>query len=796
MIKSIFGSFPLLLLFASSLLLAEESSLEVVLDAHLNDLAIHEGRIHAAGRSGKLLTLDSSGFWHVHEEGGDRRNWLRMAAGGGRLVATGSQGEIAVSDDGQEWQTLLGVTTKPLRRVIYEADAFWGVGKEGYLCRSVDGLQWDVVPTGIDIDLRGIAYGNDSWVVVGKGGIFTSPDAVEWTQRISDTQLHFHDVVYGSQGFVVVESTKDRGSVYRSSNGVSWSEKSLGVPALRFVNYGNGRYVVTGGMGDRIKSVVSENSIEWEPHEVPYFTTFSRTVFADGMFRAVGAGASLLSSPDGETWQADVPTRASSLWGVADAGGESLVAVGETGKLMKRSPDGEWASLQAGTSRWLWDVTSGGGILLAVGDRGVILRSVDGDEWQTVRNPDAAPRLGGVAFGDGVFVAVGDEGTVVRSSHSPTTWLDETLPASSMFWSVAYGDGKFLAVGENGSMAISEDTGLTWEAVPFDETVSLHSVVFQEGIGFSVSGSNGFTAHSADGSDWILVPSITDKSWEGSAIGTGWTVAVGEDEIVGISSDGKEWELLGSAVGGSLHDVVVRWWGATAVGSDGAIYDFPLPPMVRDHSGDITVETNGEIFLSAEPGGTGPFTYQWSLDGVDLPSETEATLRVSRAERDSIGEYRLQIISDAGTVVSAPFFVTVLTSYDAWAAENISNPSEAGPEQDSAGQGVENLLAYAFDSAPESARILLPLASVERLVVDGSEDDYRTLTFSRAIGAEDLVYLPEVSSDLTTWEPVAPDQVIRLSRDGSREYVTTRDIMPSDENSRKRFFRLRVQLAD
>lgn len=70
-----------------------------------------------------------------------------------------------------------------------------------------------------------------------------------------------------------------------------------------------------------------------------------------------------------------------------------------------------------------------------------------------------------------------------------------------------------------------------------------------------------------------------------------------------------------------------------------------------------------------------------------------------------------------------------------------------------------------------------------------------TFTFTRSIGADDVTYIPEASSDLTSWEAVSSGHVVAVTRNGSREFVTVRDDVPL-EGAPDRFFRLRVQLLE
>lgn len=74
----------------------------------------------------------------------------------------------------------------------------------------------------------------------------------------------------------------------------------------------------------------------------------------------------------------------------------------------------------------------------------------------------------------------------------------------------------------------------------------------------------------------------------------------------------------------------------------------PLTPAVNP-PGPLQTSCNGNVFLGASmTGGTAPFTYQWTENGVDIPGATGDTLNVSRAGGTYVYACR---VSDAGGCV-------------------------------------------------------------------------------------------------------------------------------------------------
>jgi hypothetical protein len=90
-----------------------------------------------------------------------------------------------------------------------------------------------------------------------------------------------------------------------------------------------------------------------------------------------------------------------------------FVAVGAKGTILT-SPDGvSWTPRTSGTDSSLFGVTYGNGLFVAVGAKGTILTSPDGVSW--TQRISGGYRLNGVAYGNGLFVAVGEEGIILTS---------------------------------------------------------------------------------------------------------------------------------------------------------------------------------------------------------------------------------------------------------------------------------------------------------------------------------------------------------------------------------------------
>ena len=86
--------------------------------------------------------------------------------------------------------------------------------------------------------------------------------------------------------------------------------------------------------------------------------------------------------------------------------------------------------------------------------------------------------------------------------------------------------------------------------------------------------------------------------------------------------------------------------------------------------------------------------------------------------------------------------------YDDWKAANGVTSDTEDLDKD----GISALLEYAFGGNPSIAdSAYLPTAAIQTLTVNAVADSYLTISFRRNIGAESLIYTPEVSTDLVLW---------------------------------------------
>lgn len=213
-----------------------------------------------------------------------------------------------------------------------------------------------------------------------------------------------------------------------------------------------------------------------------------------------------------------------------------------------------------------------------------------------------------------------------------------------------------------------------------------------------------------------------------------------------------------------------------------------------------------------------PSVYYLQFDGDYSTEQPSYTVSVRRAGEDDFfavsdaASYWQYEVPPAGSgitmvhfhgYVQAPYVIDDIhlvtigepTGYAAW-AENHFNPSEladpsiSGPDADADGDGIPNLIEYAFGGDPRKAsRSILPVTGP--IEVEG--ETYLTITYTRSSAATDIAYRAEASGDLIAWG-AGPVEVGSSDNGDGTISVTYRDAEPI-RTAGRRFLRVHISNA-
>jgi hypothetical protein len=297
---------------------------------------------------------------------------------------------------------------------------------------------------------------------------------------------------------------------------------------------------------------------------------------------------------------------------------------------------------------------------------------------------------------------------------------------------------------------------------------------------------------------------VTDGHWHHigvTRVGGNITLWVnGVAEAAGVSSvsvqHGPEWAIgrRGQPAGGfpfdgSIDDVGV-WHRALTpgqVGVTGGVGRVGLPLSLENAVENILVVFNAQSGSASVGGST------WTHTSDPAQPVGGGGLALGKHYLGTDGNVYVILGGSEGSWTGVTATAAEPGRYQIWVAavfspEEAANPAISGPFAVVSGDGLPNLLKYAFGLNPKisAPRDDLPLAEF-----DGES---LTLSFIRLKNAADLQYVVEVSGDLVDWGPGAVE-VIHVEDRGETERVTVRavglpGVLPSG------FLRVRVILSE
>lgn len=226
-------------------------------NAALNGVTYGNGLFVAVGSNAIFTVVPPDGDW-VNRTPSGSFTLNGVAYGGGAYVAVGNAGVAYRSVDGIAWNTVsTGVAnTVNLNSVTYGTSGFVAVGGNGTVITSSDGTAWSsqTSPAGTN-SLNSVRFLNGKYIAVGaNSAVQTSANGASWTaQTLGTTSQILTDVAYGD-GYYIAISSNSPSSFWISTDAITWTQTSasgdvFGISGTPAITYGNGRFVVVANNG-------------------------------------------------------------------------------------------------------------------------------------------------------------------------------------------------------------------------------------------------------------------------------------------------------------------------------------------------------------------------------------------------------------------------------------------------------------------------------------------------------------------------------------------------------------------
>ena len=127
------------------------------------------------------------------------------------------------------------------------------------------------------------------------------------------------------------------------------------------------------------------------------------------------------------------------------------------------------------------------------------------------------------------------------------------------------------------------------------------------------------------------------------------------------------------------------------------------PPVMSTQPTSRAVTVNDSTTFTAVASGTGPFTYQWRLNGADLPSATRESLTLPNVQSFQAGNYTVEIRNSGGAATSNAALLTVAPRSTAGSNARLVNLATRGQ----AGSGPNALIPGFVLSGTGTKRVLI-----------------------------------------------------------------------------------------
>ena len=513
----------------------------------------------------------------------------------------------------------------------------------------------DVTAAGIDVQLIGADYGNNTFVMSAYFGgsnavpaatpaIYTSADGASWTRRTLTVsgRANVPRFLNGKFYFGVEAVGGGSGQILSSTDGVTWASTgviSAGLNSASDFAFGNGIYLaaVTRFSAGASQILTSTDGTTWTPRTIVTGTQTSHVAFFSGKFYATTYGSAtatdngLFSSADAVTWTK--VTGAPAGAGILAAGPGTLITT----------------YFSSGTSG---QSVSTDGVTFTTATPGVRMAT------ETIRY------LNNAFVTNATVSSTQYDVTLASASSDGKTWA--TIgSAPNLYYAPesAYGNGRYVFVGEfnvySGSTTVAPGGNTTPPPTITAQPPAAPDVALGGNFTFTITVTGtGITYQ------WYFNGVAISGAINGTYTVTGASLANAGRYTVTISNGGGTITSAASilTVGGQSN---------------------PAPSITAQPSSH-TVIAGSTVTFTISVTGTG-LTYQWKKNGVAISGATSPQFLLTNALAAAAGTYSVTVTNAAGSVTSTAgtLAINAVGSGVAPRGLNISVRTTAGTGNDS-----------------------------------------------------------------------------------------------------------------
>ena len=450
----------------------------------LRDIEFGGNRFVAVGENGTIITSFNGVSWSLISSSTTQN--LNAVANNGlnKFAIAGDSGVLLTSSNETSWSPVNTNTTKDLLTVSSSPTDFLAAGENTALAINSSGrvtIETDATIQGKlpEYLWQSSAYSDGSWYLTGSAGLNYSGNipsdgsSISWSTTDQSLRSWIWDMaVVDDQLFAV----GDFGTVLVSSDGISWDSRIVPeeiTNKLILSVSGSNKGLVACGVDGLVlfspSELVSSEEVEiidgqevtvvkellvpginWNQVEIPGVSgDLKGSTFHQGFYYLCGEAGLILRSENGTEWTSMDSGTSEFLSGIS-AKGNTLVAVGRSGKLVRSMDQGDsWQSVPAFTNNWLLQIRCLNDKYYAVGQGGVVACSENGATWAIADTPSSTAFINDITFYNGVFYASGTLGRVWQSVNG-NEWQSLPTNTSKSLYTLSPFNGRLIVAGIEG----------------------------------------------------------------------------------------------------------------------------------------------------------------------------------------------------------------------------------------------------------------------------------------------------------------------------------------------------------
>lgn len=254
--------------------------------------------------------------------------------------------------------------------VVHGNNLFVAAGASGKISTSTDGETWVARTPPHSAAIVDAAFGVGLFVTLATGELWTSPDGVNWTSRVSgfgsNTAL---TIDFVNNRFLATAVIGGATRVASSLDGIAWTLETQSITGVcNGIAFQNDIYILLTSDGN---AHISSDALTWVANPDAALNNGTDISAGRGNFLVSTSDGKSAISEDGVTWTAGNPSTSVAL--VAHIDGLFLIC--GNNERVDISPDGidPWTNVNSGVGGSYKAMTSGNGTLVIAGDSGSLL---------------------------------------------------------------------------------------------------------------------------------------------------------------------------------------------------------------------------------------------------------------------------------------------------------------------------------------------------------------------------------------------------------------------------------------